>query len=133
MTYIAIAGFIFVFALSAFGFNYRINSINRIYFGLYKGLVESCVITVDDEGRDLDKPVFCRTILLRRLEDYLERNNAPMGKTNYYLLTYDDRKEIANVEYATTAVINLFFELSFSKEYHKIAIFTIQDGELEAE
>lgn len=127
MNYIAIAGFIFAFALSAFGWNYRFTAANRIYLGLYKGVAEDSVITVDKEGRELPKPYISVSLFSANLDRYLKKNAGSLLNYSFMLYATDEGgRRVGESAYKIDALLT--FKISLTKDYNRIAVFTIQEG-----
>ena len=130
MNYIAIAGFILAFAFSVFGWNYRLTAANRVYLGLYKGVAEDSVITVDQTGRELSKPYISVSLFSNNLNRYLEKNAHSLLSYSFQLYaTNEYGQRVGEQAYKLAAIIN--FKLSLVKDYQRIAVFAIQEGRVE--
>ena len=130
MNYIAIAGFILAFAVSIFGWNYRLTAANRVYLGLYKGVAEDSVITVDQTGRELSKPYISVSLFSTNLSRYLEKNKSSLLSYSFQLYaTNEAGQRVGEEAYKIAAMIN--FKLSLVKDYQRIAVFAIQEGRVE--
>ena len=130
MNYIAIAGFILAFAVSIFGWNYRLTAANRVYLGLYKGVAEDSVITVDETGRELSKPYISVSLFSSNLSRYLERNSSSLLNYSFDLYAMNENgQRVGEQAYKIAALLN--FQLTFVKDYQRIAVFSIQEGRIQ--
>ena len=130
MNYIAIAGFILAFAVSAFGWNYRLSAANRIYLGLYKGVAEDSVITIDETGRELSKPYISVPLYKANVSRYLESNSGALLSYRFDVFGFDERGLLA-MEKAYKVTTIVVFKISLVRDTTRTAVFTIQEGRVE--
>lgn len=120
--------FFALFVNFSFG-SLRFSQINRAFMSSYKGLFETCIATIDEEG-DAIYPYFDRELLIEETTKYFETN---VGKyTKDYALSiafYDDdlKAECSYYDYARTVKLSLKANINLLFTYNKEQFFTITD------
>lgn len=103
-----ISGFGLVLFLSMFRQAYFVSGINRVYLGLYKGVIESSVVYFNDEGLNIT-PYFDRALFKDAVGSYFEREFKGYKVT--YSLTYKFRNTTSRLPnaqlYPNTASVQI--------------------------
>ena len=87
MTYFLLASLALVLVVTGFNRVYCIHGINQVYLGLYKGIFDEAVVTVDSQGMYLEKPKFYVLRIRYLLDDYFKTNLAPYCRSFSYTIT----------------------------------------------
>ena len=102
------AGMTMVLVVLGFHNSYCISGVHSAYLGLYKGIVEECVIVADADGNYLDAPQFHVPRLRNLLKDYYATNLAPYCRSYTFDITKRDPASNLFPTYASRHI-----ELSF--------------------
>lgn len=101
------------------------SGVNRTFLSMYKGVFESSLITVGENGEPV-YPYFDEVTLRNGINSYLHANLKPYVKkfdTSMRLYTLDDSgmclgRQCSKVEVSLKADINAFFKYSKSVTYY---------------
>lgn len=127
MSHLFVSVFVLVFTLLGFNRLYCLNGVNAAYLGLYKGLIEDCVVLASNSGGYLSAPLIYAPKLMNDLEDYYETNLAPYVKDYVFTcVSLDGRVGRAGKDYWSSAKITFEAEIDDLLTVKKVAIFQIE-------
>lgn len=120
--------FFTLFVNFSFG-SLRYSQINRAFMSSYKGLYESCVVTVSNTGEPI-YPYFDKELVQKEVETYFATNIGKYTKDyNLSILFYrsDHRTQCLKNEYARTVRIILKTKINSLYTYNKARFFSITE------
>lgn len=122
--------FFALFVNFSFG-SLRYSQINRAFMSSYKGLYESCVVTVSNAGEPI-KPFFDKDLVKEEVKAYLAENVGKYTKDYKFLVMFyqsDHKTLCSSNEYARTVKISLRTKINYLFTYYKEQFFTITGRE----
>lgn len=107
----------------------KFSQINRTFLSIYKGMLEACVLTVNDSGEPV-KPYYNETKVNEYVISYLDKNINRYAK-DYTLTTtyYDENFTKASTKYSRGISINLKAKINFFTTYDKEQRFSVTSKE----
>lgn len=107
----------------------KFSQINRTFLSIYKGMLEACVLTVNDSGEPV-KPYYNETKVNEYVISYLDKNISRYAK-DYTLTTtyYDENFTKASTKYSRGISINLKAKINFFTTYDKEQRFSVTSKE----
>lgn len=102
----------------------RFSGVNRTFLSMYRGVFESSLITVGEDGEPI-YPYFSESILKAHIDDYLKENVTHYVKNYLVDINFLDMESngvcledhCSKVKVTLNADINLFFTYSKSLEF----------------
>lgn len=107
----------------------RFSQINRSFLSIYKGMLEACVLTVDEDGEPV-KPYYSHEKIDEYVVNYL--NESIKRYSNSYSLTteyYDENFKEKTDTYSRGIAINLKAKIYSYRTYEKEQRFSISSKE----
>lgn len=120
--------FFVLFLNLSFG-SLRISQVNRAFLSTYKGLYESCTITVGEDGQPI-YPFFNQNLLTNYVTNFIDENVGKFVTSydltiNFYAL--DGITECGEDDLARTAKISLNADINYLFHYNKEQSFTVEE------
>lgn len=98
-----------IFTIMCFNQEYAHKGVLNAYLGLYKGVVESCVVAYTDTGTETT-PYFNLTLVNQALSDYFEKNLSPYARSYTYSVYYPKKiwilPDMSEIKIDLKAVLN---------------------------
>ena len=112
MTHLFLSGIALLLTLVGFHRVYCLNGVESAYLGLYKGLLEECVVVADRNGNYYGAPYFFLPKLEDRLEQYYRVNLAPYCREYEFVLrSLDPRAGAEGDDFARAVEIVFYVEI----------------------
>ena len=127
MTYFLLASLALVLVITGFNRVYCIHGINQAYLGLYKGLFDEAVVTVDNQGNYLERPKFYVLRVRYLLDGYFKTNLAPYCRSySYTVLGLQNGTWSPLLPYVDAVDLTFTAKINDLQTRSKRAVFTIE-------
>ncbi len=127
MVHMVLCALALVLVLTGFNRVYCIHGINQAYVGLYKGVFEEAVVTVNTSGQYLSKPMFYVPKARRLLASYYQTNLSAYCRSYTYTVLGKNQGRIGYLStYCDTIVTSFTAKISDVESKTKEAVFTIE-------
>lgn len=103
----------------------RFSQLHRAFLSIYKGMLESCIVSIDDQGEPIF-PYFNKELVEKNSEMYLKENIERYVENYDLLINYFDKKggEICE-DRCRYITIKLDAKINFFYNYSKTQSFSI--------
>ena len=107
----------------------RLSQINRSFMGIYKGMLEASVFTINDEGEPV-LPYYDENRINKYVTNYLDKNISKYS-SDYQIITSLEDKDTGElcIDFCRSLRIELRAKINTFYKYKKSQVFTIYSGE----
>ena len=126
MGWLLFSSFLLVITITSWSWSMSLFPMNRVYYGVYKGVVEQAVIPYGESGERI-RPYFDETEFEYRVGEYFKENASRYCRD--FSLSYAYSDYVSAGKWPHVASFTLDASLYGGLKFHRAATFTIRRNE----